>query len=125
MSDRRRFDRIQIQIPVTVSSTIVELTVEGYTVNLSASGAAIAFDESLLQTGDVEVRFLEGELQEVELRGRVVWVKGTAEGVAMGIHFLDVTEEQLGALCGFLYAGTGAAAPPGLKTGGSGAFLTP
>ncbi len=125
MSERRRFDRIQIQMPVIVSSTIFDFAVEGRIQNLSASGASIAFEHALLQTGIVDVSFPEGDLSQVELRGQVVWVKGTSDGVAMGVHFLDVSEEHLAALCTFLYSDCGAAAPPGLKNEGTGAFLTP
>ena len=65
------------------------------------SGVLLSGRTSLLQAQKIGIRLLEGDLQDFEIRGRVVRVERTNEGIRIGLEF-DGTErtkaEQLHAL---------------------------
>jgi hypothetical protein len=115
-----------MSVPVAVLLPGTEEPLSGHTVNVSATGAAVAVDEEILQAGTVELRFLgPGAIEGMVLRALIRWVRsGRDDRAELGLEFEQVPAEVRDRLQMFLYGEVRVIAPPP-KSASSGAFLSP
>lgn len=113
-------------VPVSVLLPGTEEPLSGSTVNVSATGAAVAVDEEILQAGSVELRFLgPEEIAGMVFRALIRWVRsGRDDRAELGLEYEEVPPEQRDRLQLFLYGEVRVIAPPP-KSASSGAFLSP
>ncbi|MEW6357477.1 MAG: helix-turn-helix domain-containing protein [Planctomycetota bacterium] len=107
---RRRFERIPVDIPVYVKILLPDDTVfdEGHAKMLDLSPVSALIGEFRLHKQvmpvtnfSLGVDVLEGELSALRLRGRIARIS-LAEGVQMGVEFIDAEREVLDRIAKFL-----------------------
>lgn len=63
-----------------------DVTIDGWTLNLSRGGVRVVVEEPLVEGDEVEVQVGDGSTFRP---GRVVWINEQADGQIVGVQFLD------------------------------------
>lgn len=120
VEERRQFERISKRWAMTLDMPGAEYYREAETLNVSASGIAVEVEGEMLMAGNVEIAFEDPEeLAGLLCHARIVWVgsgpSGTTDHARIGLHFLDMAEQDRAKLRRLLYGSADARSRPGLK----------
>ncbi len=93
--ERRGSFRVAVQAPIQLKLQDGP-EIEGILLDLSETGMDVLAANPLAPTSAIGSRFtLPGTNSEIELRGEIAWANPNGQA---GVHFLDLTENQRGAL---------------------------
>lgn len=112
--------------PVAVQLPGAETPLSAQTVNVSATGVAVAVDGDILTAGSIQLKFLgPDDVAGMDLEGLIRWVRSGRDGRSeLGVEFQNVADSVRNQLQMFLY-GEIRVIPPLVKSPGSGAFVSP
>jgi c-di-GMP-binding flagellar brake protein YcgR len=98
--DRRKYKRVESAVDILITVRINDLenehtVVSGKTVNISANGVLIAYDEAIPVDAPVLLTFFPTDSDElIDVKGRVKRVEKAGEQYNLGIEFIDFKPEQ-------------------------------
>jgi 5-methylcytosine-specific restriction endonuclease McrBC GTP-binding regulatory subunit McrB len=97
MKERRKTERINLNIDVECDMSEYQKWVEAKTRNLSESGICLITGDALTMDSLLELKFTLPDSPPIKVTGRVVWNEFSLNDnfYLSGIEFTDITDETL------------------------------